>query len=136
MISCPLQIRFADVDMAGHVHNAAYLHYFESGRMYFFLSELGEKWDWKKSGIILKKNEVIYHQPIQLADKIEIQVSCSQIGKTSFTLAYKILDHKKGIMAEGSSILVCFDYSSNQVMPVHKAFLPMLKKHFCSLTEA
>ena len=32
-LSVPLQVRFADVDMARHVHNAVYLHWFETGRM-------------------------------------------------------------------------------------------------------
>ncbi len=29
----PIQIRFADVDMAHHVHNAVYLQWFELARM-------------------------------------------------------------------------------------------------------
>lgn len=136
MIACPLQIRFADVDMAGHVHNAVYLHYFESGRMHFFVSQLGENWDWQKYGIILKKNEVVYHQPTQLGDQIKVNVECTHIGTSSFTLSYQVLDHKKGLMAEGSSTLVCFDYTINQVVKVHEGFLPMLKKHFCSPSEA
>ena len=32
-VRVPIQIRFADVDMARHVHNAVYLHWFEAARM-------------------------------------------------------------------------------------------------------
>lgn len=136
MISCPLQIRFADVDSAGHVHNAVYLHYFESGRMHFFVSQLGMDWDWRKYGIILKKNEITYHQPTFLGDRIVVEVNCTQIGKSSFTLSYIIREQNKGVMAEGLSTLVCFDYTKNEVVPVHKSFKPMLEKHFCSPSEA
>jgi acyl-CoA thioester hydrolase len=55
MISTAIQVRFADCDMAGHIHNAAYLHYFETGRIMFFVSDLGENWDWRKEGLILKR---------------------------------------------------------------------------------
>ena len=55
MLSTKIQIRFADCDLAGHVHNAAYLHYFEQARMHFFVAQLGDGWDWKKTGFILKK---------------------------------------------------------------------------------
>ena len=41
MIAAEIQIRFGDCDIAGHVHNAAYLHYFESARIQFFVTELG-----------------------------------------------------------------------------------------------
>ncbi|MEO9531433.1 MAG: acyl-CoA thioesterase [Crocinitomicaceae bacterium] len=129
MISTPLQIRFSDCDIAGHIHNAVYLQYFETGRMYFFVNQLGREWDWKKYGIILKKNEVIYHRPGQLENQLRVDVSCAHIGDTSFTLSYKIIDEKEQLIAEGSSVLVCFDYTVQSITKVHEQFLPILKKH-------
>ena len=130
MIATPIQIRFSDCDIAGHIHNAVYLQYFESGRMNFFVSQLGNDWNWKKFGIILKKNEVIYHRPGQLEDQLRVEVSCKYIGDTSFTLSYEIKDAKDQLIAEGSSVLVCFDYVANKVVSVHKIFKPILQKHF------
>ena len=58
MISTPIQIRYSDFDMGGHVHNAVYLNYFETGRVAFFLAGFGQNCDWKKEGLIIKKNVV------------------------------------------------------------------------------
>jgi acyl-CoA thioester hydrolase len=129
MISIPLQVRFSDCDIAGHIHNAIYLNYFEVGRMHFLVNQLGREWDWKKYGIILKKNEVLYHIPGQLEDQLTIHVGCSHIGNKSFTLTYQITDEKGRLIAEGSSVLVCFDYTVQSVTRVHDTFLPILKKH-------
>jgi acyl-CoA thioester hydrolase len=59
-----IQIRFSDCDMMGHVNNAVYLNYFELTRIYYFRELLGKDWDWRKNGIILRKNEIEYFVPV------------------------------------------------------------------------
>ena len=130
MISTAIQLRFSDCDIAGHVHNAVYLQYFESGRMHFFVSQLGENWDWKKFGVILKKNSIIYHQPAYLEDELRVEVACSHIGEKSFTLTYHIYNHENVLKTEGESILVCYDYMLNQTIEIPTKFKDILKKHF------
>lgn len=136
MISTPLQVRFADCDIAGHIHNAVYLHYFESGRMNFFVTELGATWDWKKHGIILKKNIVEYHEPGRLEEQLRVEVTCNKIGSSSFTLHYQILNAKNVLKCEGESVIVCFDYTIEKVSHIPDFMLVVLKKHFVTPIEA
>lgn len=132
MIQTKIELRFADFDMAGHVHNAAYLHFFESARIHFFRSELKPDWDWKKYGFILKKNTIEYHAPTFIHDNITAEVNCIHIGESSFTLHYLISDAQKTIKATGESVIVCYDYMSNQKIPIPDAILALLKKHLKS----
>ena len=136
MTTNPVQVRFADCDIAGHIHNAVYLHYFETGRMHFFVSQLGMNWDWRAQGIILKKNTITYHSPGQLEDQLKVEVACSHIGESSFTLTYKIINHENTIRAEGSSVLVCMDYTVGNVIPIPASFLEILNKHLISSDQA
>lgn len=129
MTKTPIQLRFADCDSAGHVHNAAYLHYFETARMHFFVSQLGMDWDWKKNGIILKKNIVDYHIPTFLKDSIEVEVVCAQIGTKSFTLSYIIKNQDGKIKTTGSSLMVCFDYLENQTIEIPEPLKKALQNH-------
>lgn len=129
MISTPVQIRFADCDMGGHVHNAAYLHYFESARINFFVSEFGRDWDWKKYGLIVKKNTITYHIPTYLEDEIRVNVSCNHIGGKSFTLTYHVLDSKDNLKAYGESVIVSFDYEKQTTTTVQDSMLNLLRKH-------
>ncbi len=130
MISTPIQIRFGDCDMGGHVHNAAYLHYFESARINFFIRQIGKDWDWKNEGFILKKNTIEYHSPTYIEDQIEIEVSCVHIGSKSFTLSYHVKDANGVLKAYGESVVVCFNYSSNSTILVPKIILGALEQHF------
>tara|TARA_B110000037_G_scaffold222406_1_gene297144 strand:- start:72538 stop:72933 length:396 start_codon:yes stop_codon:yes gene_type:complete len=129
MISTKIQLRFSDFDMGGHVHNAAYLNYFESARIGFFMKELGNDWDWKKDGLILKKNTIEYNIPTFIEDEIRVEVSCNHIGSKSFTLTYSVLDGKKNLKAYGESIVVSFDYSTNKTIAIPKKILTVLEAH-------
>jgi acyl-CoA thioester hydrolase len=116
-----LQIRFNDVDLAGHVHNGVHLSYFEQGRMNYFNTHIGENWDWKKYGLILARNEVDYLKPIYLQDDLHVETRLEHFGGKSFTLSYRIFRMEEGKevdCSKGKSILVCFDYIENETIEV------------------
>jgi len=122
-----IQVRFADCDAMEHVNNAVYLSYFEMARMHYFHFIVGDEWDWKENGIILVKNEVTYIKPVLLRDQPEINVLLSKIGRTSFELLYEL--HVKGeLYTTGSSKLVCFDFLTQQTVPVYDEMLKGFSK--------
>jgi len=93
-----IEIRFSDIDMAGHVHNGKYLCFFEQGRMDFLSKLTGQNWNWRKKGLILGRNEVDYLVPIYLKDEVYVNTTCDHVGNKSFTLSYqvvKIIDNKE-----------------------------------------
>ena len=43
----PLQLRFSDVDVLGHVNNTVYFAFFDTGKAHYFTAVRGELGDWK-----------------------------------------------------------------------------------------
>ena len=129
MISTKIQIRFGDCDMGGHVHNAAYLHYFESARVNFFVSELGTNWDWGANGLILKKNIVEYQHPVHIEDDLKVEVRTTHIGTKSFTLSYAVINGNGLLMTSGESVVVCFDYTHNHSIEIPRKMKALLLRH-------
>lgn len=110
-ITIPVQVRFGDLDMARHMHNAVYLQYFELGRMELLRQFIEKDHDWLNTGLILARNEVDHRKPIHLADPVQVQTWCGKIGDKSFDLNYQVQHAKDGsLFAEGRSVMVCFDY--------------------------
>src|SRR5436190_9592014 len=112
----PVQIRFNDVDMARHVHNAVYLNWFELARMAFLRRFIAPEHDWRTEGLILARNEVDYRLPVHLNDTVEASAWCSAIGNRSFDLEYAIVrtGNRPGTCAEGRSVMVCYDYTTER----------------------
>lgn len=115
----PIQIRFSDLDLAGHVNNAIYLTYFELGRLDMQRHFIPKDHDWFRSGFILARNEVDYRIPILLTDKVQVQTWCSRVGGKSFDLRGVVAGADDGrIFAECRSVLVCFDYAKQVSIPI------------------
>jgi acyl-CoA thioester hydrolase len=120
-VRVPVQVRFADVDMAGHVHNSVYLHWFELARMEYLKQVIPAGNDWRARGLILARNEVDHRMPVRLNDAIVAEAWCSAIGRSSFDLSYRIQrtdGERPGVCAEGRSVLVCFDYVNERSMAI------------------
>ena len=120
-----IEIRFSDIDMAGHVHNGKYLCFFEQGRMDFLSKLTGENWNWRKKGLILGRNEVDFLVPIYLKDEVYVKTSCDHVGNKSFTLAYqvvKIKDKKEILCTKGRSLLISMDYEINDSVPIFESW--------------
>jgi len=112
-----IQVRFSDCDMMGHVNNAIYLSYFEMARIHYFRELLGDNWDWRSNGVLLRKNEVEYLRPVLLHEIPEIYVYLAAMGTKSFTVSYELFvgDELRTI---GQSVLVCFDQTAQQSVPL------------------
>lgn len=125
-----IQVRFRDCDMMGHVNNAVYLSYFEESRIHYFSYIFGNNRDWRKNGVVLRKNEIEYIKPVLLKDAPEIYVYTEHIGTKSFTMAYELLVNGE-LYTTGRSVLVCFDSTQNQTYALTaemRSALEILKK--------
>lgn len=117
-----IQIRFKDVDRLGHVNNANHITYFELARVEYFNALMGDvKIDWESESLILAKIEMEYKQPILLEDKVYAYTWVSRIGSKSFDMSCSIVREINGVeveAAKGLAIIVCFNYKTNQSIPV------------------
>lgn len=112
-----LKVRFSDCDMMQHVNNAVYLNYFEETRIHYFSLLLGIDWDWKREGILLRKNELEYLKPIFLHELVEIHCFVKNIGEKSFTLTYEVRVNTE-LRTTGTSVLVCYDSTTKSSISI------------------
>ncbi|GIV27349.1 MAG: thioesterase [Bacteroidia bacterium] len=109
----PIQVRYIDIDMQGHVNNATFLSYIEQARVIFFNTFLPDN-DFKKNGLIIARTEINYYEPILLNEEILCGTRIGQIGNKSFTFENIIYTPKNNsIKCFAKSVMVCYDYELN-----------------------
>jgi acyl-CoA thioester hydrolase len=125
-----IQVRFADIDMMGHVNNSVYLSYFEMTRVHYLEKLLGRKWDYTREGFLLARNEIDYIKPLFLHEQPKIYLRTENLGNKSFTFTYEILVDGE-LRTKGLSVMVAFDSQSKTTIVIpekmREAFL-LLKK--------
>jgi acyl-CoA thioester hydrolase len=118
----PIQLRFKDVDVMGHVNNANHLTYIELARLKYFEDVVGTDVNWShQQGIILAHVSIDYKAPVFLRDTIFVYTRCSKLGKKSIELSWAIVREKNSaeeIVAQGIAVLVCYDYASEKTVEV------------------
>lgn len=118
----PIQLRFKDADIMGHVNNANHLTYIELARIKYFEEVVGYDSNWsQQQGIILTHISIDYKNPLFLRDKVFVYTRCSKIGRKSIELSWVIVREKspeEEIIAQGMAVLVCYDYATNMSIEV------------------
>jgi acyl-CoA thioester hydrolase len=122
-----IQVRFADLDILGHVNNTIYLSYMEMARIHYFNKLLGENWDWQSFGMIIVKNEVEYIKSIRLNDEPLIHVYTEAIGNKSFTLIYEFYV-RESLYTKGRSVQACFDAKVGETIVIPEQLKSSLEK--------
>lgn len=122
--STQLTVRYADLDVLGHLNHAKYLTYMEQARI-CYVSDVCQ-WDWREGwsqlGMILARAEVDYRLPIVFGDDAICFTRCSRLGGKSFDLDYVLLrrrgEAEPEIAATAKTVMVSYNYAQDQTIPV------------------
>ncbi len=121
----PIEVRYADIDAQGHLNNAKYLTYYEQARIHYF-EELGlfsKAQSFMDIGTIVADIHIRYLAPVYLGADIRVGVRTASMGNKSITLQETIVDGENGqVYADGTVVLVCFDYRVHNTIPVPDAW--------------
>lgn len=119
----PVQIRFNDVDIMGHVNNAVHQHYYDYARLEFFREVFGETIDWDRQALVLAAITVDYLEPIQLDDKVEVRTWITRIGNKSLNMSQEIMQAKTGsIKSKSNSVLVGYNRLQGETITIPTAW--------------
>jgi acyl-CoA thioester hydrolase len=111
-------VTFRDIDMFGHVNNAAYLTYIESARVAYYTALTGLT-DPREFGMTLASAKVDFLKPIFYGQTVRVYTRIGRVGNKSWTLEHEIRDAQTGeLMATGSTVNVHYDYKSEQALPL------------------
>lgn len=113
--ACPVQIRFNDVDVLGHVNNTIYFSFYDTGKAYYFEAVQGKKMKWKDVDTVIANVNCAYIAPIFFGESIEVLTTCLSIHDKSFRLLQVIRECSTGeIKSVCETVMVSFDPATGQ----------------------
>jgi acyl-CoA thioester hydrolase len=105
-------IRFADLDPQGHVNNAVFSTYFESGRVVMFRNpDLGI--GVPNATFVLVRQEIDFLRELHWPGDVEVGTALAEFGRSSFTVAQAIF-HDDVCAATGRATLVMLDTATRR----------------------
>ncbi|WP_435332633.1 acyl-CoA thioesterase [Haloarchaeobius sp. TZWWS8] len=120
-----IDIRFNDVDLAGHVNNAIYVSYLEEARVDYLTEVIGglDSLD----GVIANL-EIDYHRPVTLDDEVEVAVAVTEIGSSSFEMTYEVRA-SGDVAATGSTVMVAYDFDTGESRPIPEEWRELVREY-------
>ncbi|HHQ49071.1 MAG TPA: acyl-CoA thioesterase [Acidobacteria bacterium] len=108
-----IPVQWRDLDALGHVNNAVYLSYLETARVRLWHERMGGR-DARDIPFVVARVEIDYRRSIELGQRVTVAIRCDAIGRSSFTISYRIT--ADGLpCAEARSVQVCIDREGNTI---------------------
>lgn len=117
-----MQVRWSDVDLFGHVNNAAFLRYLDDARFTLFprmgVDEAGAM---TASLLVVVKHEIDYLAPLRFRQApVVVEVWVPRLGRSSVDFGYEILDGDgpdAAVVLQARSRMVQLDRASHTPRP-------------------
>ncbi|QTH65170.1 acyl-CoA thioesterase [Psychrosphaera ytuae] len=133
MFSITLQPRFAETDALQHINNTVIPVWFESARPGIFKIFNPEQ-NIQEWNLIIAKIEVNYLAQIHYGPEVEIRTHISKLGRSSMTILQEVWQSGKRA-AWGETVMVKFDYQTNQASPISEQERKALEQHLVDKDE-
>lgn len=112
----PLQLRYSDFDMLGHMNSAQYATLLELGRLQYYIHI---KWNLVEISNVVASFKIDYLNEIIPEDEVDVFVRVTHLGTKSFKMEY-IMASSDGekIFAKAETTQVCILKSNNFSIPI------------------
>jgi acyl-CoA thioester hydrolase len=105
--SCPIQVRWRDLDAFGHVNNATFASYIEMARTEVWTKLFGGRAA-LAIPFFVKKLGIDYKRPISLDDDVRVWLRVGEIRGASFVFEY-VVETGGEVAAMAMTLLACVD---------------------------
>ena len=120
----PVQLRFNDIDILGHLNNIVYFSLYDLAKARF-IREIRPNMpaDWRKVDCVIANINCSYIKQVVFGEDIAIKTRCSHIGEKSFTLQQCLFEQSsQEIRSICETVMVCFDPETGRSAPMNPAF--------------
>lgn len=125
----PIQVRFSDVDVIGHVNNIVYFAYYDTGKAAFMTELLGRNISWQEVDTVVANVDCAFIAPIFWGEQIEVLTTCVGIHDKSFRLLQMLRNSESGeVKSVCETVMVSFDPDTQKSAPLSEEWRKKLNE--------
>jgi 4-hydroxybenzoyl-CoA thioesterase len=130
--SVQLTVRFGEVDAAGIVYYPRFFNYFHVAFEEFFTKCVGVPYDQligkDRLGFPTVRVECDFGAPLHHGELIDVEMTISKIGRSSFTSAYRVLRAGK-LCARAEITTATVDLDKMEAIPIPDSYRAVLERY-------
>ena len=122
MHTLPVQLRFNDIDILGHLNNTVYFSLYDLGKARY-MEDIGlrEHAPTPPSSVIADVH-CTYLKPIRYGDDIRVTTRCTEVGDKHFTLYQQLIDGEGVERSHCTTVMVYIDPATQRAAPIPSWF--------------
>jgi acyl-CoA thioester hydrolase len=126
LFSCPIQVRWRDLDAFAHVNNSVFATYLEIARTAFWRERFGGR-QAMDIPFFVRNLSIDFKRPVALYDEVTVWLRVADVRGASFTFEYAV-EANGELAAEASTQLASVDNISGRVVRMPPGMRAKLEK--------
>lgn len=125
----PVEIRFNDIDILGHVNNTVYFSIYDTGKAWFFKDIVDWEIDWRTVETVIANIDCAYLAPLFFGEKLVVATRCESLHDRSFRLLQVIGCPDTGVIKSAcETVMVSFDPETQKSAPMPERWRRALQR--------
>lgn len=127
--SYPLQLRFNDIDMVGHLNNSIYISFLDLGKVHYFKAVMGSLVDWHHIPVVVVNININFYSPSYLDEELEVVTAVYAISERSLKMEQRVINRHTGdIKCVAYTVMAGFDPSTATGAPIDPKWAVAIKE--------
>ena len=123
----PLQLRFNDIDMLGHLNNSVYVSFMDLGKAAYFKTVMPTDIDWKHINVVVANINCDFFAPSYFNERLEVLTAVVGVSERSFKMEQRIINSDTGeVKCISHTIMVGFDVATASSAPISQSWIDAL----------
>ena len=115
----PVQIRFNDIDILGHLNNAVYLQFLDLAKAAYFKDVIAEMFDFSAIELVIVHIDIDFYAPSFIDTPLQVLSAVSRIGDRSLTIEQRVIDSVTAeVKCVASTVLSGYNHTTNTSAPI------------------
>ncbi len=130
LCSTPVQIRYNDYDMQGHINNSIYFNFFDTAKMDYFKKVRGNNMNWEDVVVVVASMTIDFYSPTRYYEDVAVETQTVRLGNKSLTLVQQLVNTANHeVKCICSTVMVYMDRKMQQSAPIPQNWRQALRDY-------